>query len=117
MINKSLFSIAKKSLLLINTARGGIINLDDLYDALKDEKIMGAALDVLPIEPPDLSHPIFHSYMKNENWIKGRFTISPHAAYYSPPGLEDLRSKAVRTAVEYIKSNNLRNCQNLDYLK
>ena len=117
MINKSLFSIAKKSLLLINTARGGIINLDDLYDALKDEKIMGAALDVLPIEPPDLSHPIFHSYMKNENWIKGRFTISPHAAYYSPPGLEDLRSKAVRTAVEYIKNNNLRNCQNLDYLK
>ena len=117
MINKSLFSIAKKSLLLINTARGGIINLDDLYDALKNEKIMGAALDVLPIEPPDLSHPIFHSYMKNENWIKGRFTISPHAAYYSPPGLEDLRSKAVRTAVEYIKNNNLRNCQNLDYLK
>ena len=55
--------------------------------------------------------------MKNENWIKGRFTISPHAAYYSPPGLEDLRSKAVRTAVEYIKNNNLRNCQNLDYLK
>lgn len=117
IINKSLFKIAKKSLLLINTARGSIINLDDLYYALKNNQIGGAALDVLPKEPPDLSHPIIKAYMKNENWLNGRFTLTPHAAYYSPPGLEDLRSKAVNTAVDYLKNKNLRNCQNLDYLK
>ena len=54
--------------------------------------------------------------MNNENWLSGRFTLTPHAAYYSPPGLEDLRSKAVKTVVEYIKNGNLRNCQNIKYL-
>jgi len=116
VINKTFFSIAKKSLLLINTARGGIINLDDLYHAIKDNLISGAALDVLPSEPPDISHPLINSYMKNEDWLRGKFTLTPHAAYYSPPGLEDLRSKAVKTIVEYIKNGKLRNCQNLKYL-
>ena len=105
-----------KSLLLINTARGSIINLDDLNYALKNNQIGGAALDVLPTEPPYLSHPIIKAYMKNENWLKGRFTLTPHAAYYSPPGLEDLRSKAVNTAIDYLKNKNLRNCQNINYL-
>ena len=54
--------------------------------------------------------------MNNENWLSGRFTLTPHAAYYSPPGLEDLRSKAVKTVVDYIKDGKLRNCQNIKYL-
>ena len=116
IINKSIFSISKKSLLLINTARGGIINLDDLFFAIKNNQIGGAALDVLPSEPPDISHPLIEAFMKNENWLKGKFTLTPHAAYYSPPGLEDLRSKAVKTAVEYFKNGNLKNCQNLEFL-
>ena len=116
IINKSILSHAKKSLLLINTARGKIINLEDLYHALKDNIISGAALDVLPIEPPSNSEPLIKAYMNNESWLTGRFTLTPHAAYYSPPGLEDLRSKAVKTVVEYIKNGNLRNCQNIKYL-
>ena len=115
IINKSILSHAKKSLLLLNTARGEIINLDDLYYALKDNIISGAALDVLPKEPPNNSDPLIKAFMNNENWLKGRFTLTPHSAYYSPPGLEDLRSKAVKTAVEYIKTGNLRNCQNIKY--
>ena len=115
IINKSILSHAKKSLLLLNTARGQIINLKDLYHALKDNIISGAALDVLPTEPPSNSEPLINAYMSNENWLTGRFVLTPHAAYYSPPGLEDLRSKAVKTVVEYIKNGNLRNCQNIKF--
>ena len=116
IINKSILFHAKKSLLLINTARGKIINLKDLYHALKNNIISGAALDVLPNEPPNNSDPLIKAFMNNEGWLSGRFTLTPHAAYYSPPGLEDLRSKAVKTVVEYIKNGNLRNCQNFKYL-
>ena len=41
------------SAILINTSRGAVVNLDDLCDALETDRIAGAALDVLPEEPPD----------------------------------------------------------------
>ena len=52
MINTEKLSGAKKSLIIINTARGGIINEDDLYEALKNNVISGAGLDVFEKEPP-----------------------------------------------------------------
>ena len=116
IIDKKILKSSKKSLLLINTARGGIINLDDLYFALKENFISGAALDVLPTEPPDIKHSLIKDYMKSVSWLRGRFTLTPHAAYYSPPGLIDLRTKAVKTAVDYIENGKLRNCQNLSFL-
>lgn len=52
LINKDSLSSMKKTAYIINTARGGIINEDDLYEALKSNVIAGAALDVLSKEPP-----------------------------------------------------------------
>ena len=117
LINMKLFLKAKKSLLIINTARGPIINLDDLYIALKENIISGAALDVLPQEPPISLHPLLQAYVNQEHWLAGKFTLTPHSAFYSPPGLEDLRSKAVRTAISYLNNQSLRNCQNIQHLK
>jgi D-3-phosphoglycerate dehydrogenase len=51
MIGIKEFKLMKSSAFIINCARGGIINEDDLYDALKENKIAGAALDVFEIEP------------------------------------------------------------------
>jgi phosphoglycerate dehydrogenase-like enzyme len=52
MINSSVFSIMKKNAFIINTARGGIINENDLKNALRTGRIAGAALDVYETEPP-----------------------------------------------------------------
>ncbi len=52
MINKDTLAKMKKTAYLINTARGAVINEDDLYNALKDKKIAGAAIDVYKTEPP-----------------------------------------------------------------
>ena len=52
-ISKKEFDIMKKNAFIINCARGGIINEDDLYDALKSGKIGGAGLDVFETEPPE----------------------------------------------------------------
>jgi phosphoglycerate dehydrogenase-like enzyme len=52
LINKSTFDSMKKSAIVINTSRGGIVNQNDLKQALIERKIAGAAIDVFDIEPP-----------------------------------------------------------------
>jgi D-3-phosphoglycerate dehydrogenase len=48
----------KKECILVNTARGGIINEEDLVWALKNNKIYGAGLDVFETEPPSINNPL-----------------------------------------------------------
>jgi D-3-phosphoglycerate dehydrogenase len=57
LINKDAFEMMKTGVMLINCARGGLINETDLYDAIKAGKVVGAALDVFETEPPG-DHPL-----------------------------------------------------------
>jgi len=52
LINKTSFALMKDGVMIINCARGGIINEQDLYDAIQSGKVAGAALDVFTSEPP-----------------------------------------------------------------
>jgi D-3-phosphoglycerate dehydrogenase/C-terminal binding protein len=112
MINATTLGRMRKNAILINTARGGIIDIDALYDALKRGQIAGAGLDVLPQEPPDPAHPLMRAYGGNEPWLAGRFLLSPHAAFYSAAGMTDLRRKPLQTVVAYLTEGKLRNCVN-----
>ncbi|MEI7613177.1 MAG: D-2-hydroxyacid dehydrogenase [Betaproteobacteria bacterium] len=58
MINTSTLALMKKSAFLINTSRGPLIEEADLADALNNQRIAGAALDVLSVEPPPMSNPL-----------------------------------------------------------
>ena len=60
LISFDQFETFKSNMILINTARGGIINEDALYEALKNKKIAGAALDVFDREPLDSKNPLFN---------------------------------------------------------
>ena len=71
LFTKKEFQTMKKNAFIINCARGGILNEDDLYEALLNEKIAGAGLDVFDVEPTPLSNPLF----KLKNVI-----LSPHIA-------------------------------------
>ena len=59
LISFDQFQIFKSNLVLINTARGGIINENALYEALKNKKIFGAGVDVFEKEPPIEKHKLF----------------------------------------------------------
>ena len=58
MMNKAAFSKMKSSAILINTSRGGVVNQDDLYEALSTGKIRAAGLDVTTPEPLPPSDPL-----------------------------------------------------------
>ena len=115
--NAAAFAAAKPGLVLVNTARGPIIDVDALADALRHNRIGGAALDVLPKEPADPDHPLIRAWRNREDWIDGRLVLSPHAAFYSPASLEDLRRKSVEVVVAYMNEGRLTNCVNREYLK
>jgi D-3-phosphoglycerate dehydrogenase len=70
---------------IVNTARGGLVVMDDLLWALEEGPLAGAALDVLPQEPPPPGHPL----LENPNVV-----LTPHAAYYSLEAEEEARTKA-----------------------
>ena len=53
------FNLFKKNLILINTARGGIVDEDAMYEALKYKKIFAAGIDVFEKEPPQKDHKLF----------------------------------------------------------
>lgn len=81
------FAAMKPSAFLINTARGGIIDDQALYRALRDGVIAGAGIDVLPTEPPPKDSPL----LAMENLI-----LTPHAAFYSEESLIDLQVQAAQ---------------------
>ena len=116
MINRTTLAFAKPDLILINTARGPVVNIDDLYEALREGRIAGAALDVLPIEPPELDHPLIKAWRNREPWLDGRLHLTPHSAFFSPSSIIDLRTKAIVTALNFLRSGKIRNCVNRRYL-
>ena len=59
LISYEQFESFKSNLILINTARGGIVNENALFDALKNKKILAAGLDVFETEPPIENHMLF----------------------------------------------------------
>lgn len=58
MITKRELGLMKETAILLNVARGGIVNEDDLYEALKNGDIWGAGLDVFETEPVPVDHPL-----------------------------------------------------------
>ena len=71
----------KNTAFLINTARGPIINEDDLFIALKEGVIKGAAIDVMKSEPPKAENPLFS--LPN-------IIITPHMAWASDESISTL---------------------------
>src|ERR1051326_2621036 len=55
LIGAEAFAAAKRGMILINTARGPVVDIDALYDAMKDGTVLAAGLDVLPEEPANRS--------------------------------------------------------------
>lgn len=116
LADEEFFEKLKNDSIVINTARGEIIQLDALYTALRSGSIKAAGLDVLESEPPNPEHPLIAAWRADEEWINGRLQLTPHAAFYCEEALEEMREKSAETAYKYITENHLRNCVNKQYI-
>jgi lactate dehydrogenase-like 2-hydroxyacid dehydrogenase len=116
LINAEVLSHSKPGLILINTARGPIIDLDDLAEALRANHVQAVGLDVLPEEPANPDHPLIRAWSSNEEWIDHRLLITPHSAFYTPESMYDMRFKGGEVIVKYLTTGVLDNCINQQWL-
>lgn len=94
MFNNEAFSKMKPAAYLVNTSRGHIVNENDLYAALKEGRLAGAALDVTAREPID---------PKSGLLSLSNFLCTPHIAWYSLEASSELKRKAAQEAIRFAK--------------
>jgi glycerate dehydrogenase len=91
MINRSTLSRMKPTAFLINTSRGKLLEEEHVAEALQEGRLAGAAVDVLPVEPPQHISPL----MTAPNCI-----VTPHIAWAS----KEARTRLLQTAVDNVKA-------------
>jgi C-terminal binding protein len=98
MLGHAELSLLRRGAVVVNTARGPILDLDALAALMRDGHIAAAGLDVLPIEPPvDPVPDLLRAYRAREAWLEGRLVITPHSAFHTPEAYQDIRVKSAET--------------------
>jgi len=92
IINYDLLKIMKKNCIIINAARGGIVNEVDLDKALKENLIFGAGLDVFETEPPEVNNPL----LKND-----KVFLSPHTAAFTEECMTRMGKETVQNIIDF----------------
>jgi D-3-phosphoglycerate dehydrogenase len=94
LVGEAQLQAMKRTAYLINTARGPLVEEAALLRAVQEGWIAGAALDVLPLEPPGPDHPL----RRLENVV-----LTPHVAFYSEESVEELQRKATEEVVRALR--------------
>ncbi len=103
MFNRDTFSKMKRDAMLVNCARGGIVNEDDLYEALETGQIAGAALDVFSQEPPG----------KIKLMELSNFICTPHLGASTKEAQENVAKIIAEQVVAYLLHGTVKNAVNV----
>ncbi len=96
--------------IVVNTARGPIVDIDALGELMHVGRIAGAGLDVVPIEPPVEPVPMLHrAYRDHAPWLRGRLIVTPHSAFHSPEAWQDIRRLGAETMAAALFSTHPQN--------
>ena len=95
LINYELLKTMKKNCIIINAARGGIINEIDLDKALNENLIFGAGIDVFEKEPPDNNNPL----LKNE-----KVFLSPHTAAFTEECMIRMGMETIQNIIDFFEN-------------
>jgi glyoxylate reductase len=103
LINTEALSKMKPNAVLVNTSRGPIVDMDALYEALKEKRIFGAGLDVTEPEPLPLDSPLL---------TLNNIVIAPHIASASKTTRDKMSWMAAQNLIAGLKDERLPNCVN-----
>ena len=98
------FKILKKNAIIVNSARGGIINEEALYLALKNNYILGAGIDVFTQEPPKENHPFFDL---------DNIVLSPHNAALTLECKKRMSIESCENIIYYLNKDKKLNKENI----
>ena len=98
LIGAKELELVKPSALLINTARGPIVDINALLNALQRKKLAGAGLDVLPQEPPEQDSDIMQA-LDNP-----RLIVTPHSAWASHNAMQTLANQLIYKMEKFVTS-------------
>ena len=102
LIGPDQFAIMQSTAFLINTSRGGIVDENTLYDALKSGKIAGAAFDVLKEEP-----------LKERRLLELKnFIVTPHISAFTREAIEKTENLSAQNVVDVLKGHHCPNIIN-----
>ncbi|MFD6094877.1 C-terminal binding protein [Nocardiopsis flavescens] len=116
LIDRNILRLAKPGLVLVNTARGAIVDLDAVYDALHVGQMKAFAADVLECEPPSTDYRLIRALQDREEWCQGRVLLTPHSAFYAEESRQELREKAAVQMKNAAAGRALQNCVNREFL-
>lgn len=103
LIDAEALSRMKPTAVLVNTSRGPVVDMDALYEALRDKRIFAAALDVTDPEPLPVTHPL----LTLENLV-----IAPHIASASVAARGNMAWMAANNLIAGLKGERLPHCVN-----
>jgi len=103
LIDKKAFDQMKDGVMIINCARGGIVNEADLYDAIKSGKVAGASLDVFETEPPG-SSPLFEL---------DKFICTPHLGASTKEAQTNVAVAVAKQIINFLQNGTILNAVNV----
>jgi len=112
LINEETLAQMKPDSFLVNTARGAVVDVAAVFNAVERNQLRGAAIDVLETEPPIENDPLIKAWRDPSHPAYDRIIINPHAAFYSEQGLDDMRIKGSENCRRVLSGEPARNVIN-----
>lgn len=117
MIGAAELDLLPEGAVLVNTARGALVDLDAVHRALRAGRLGGAGLDVFETEPLDRTHPLVAAWAAGEEWLDERLVMTPHSAFYSTTSILDMRRLSMTYLMDYLRHGSMPTCVNAALLR
>lgn len=112
MIRDDTLALLPPGAIVVNTARGAVVDAPAVLRAIERGDLMGAGIDVLEQEPPRDDDPLLQAWRDPKHPAHDRLILNPHSAFYTEEGLRDMRVKGSENVRRVLLGNEPRNVVN-----
>lgn len=112
IVNAAAIARLPQGAYVVNTSRGGVVDVEAVLDGVTAGQLAGAGIDVLETEPPTGSERFIRAWRDPEHPAHDRIIVNPHTAFYCEEGLGEMRTKAVQNVARVLRGEAPRNLVN-----
>ena len=112
MLDDSAIALLPPGAIVVNTARGAVVDVLAVLRAIQSGHLAGAGIDVLEKEPPPDDDPLLKAWRDPQDPAHDRLILNPHSAFYTEEGLREMRVKGSENVRRVLLGNPPRNVVN-----